>query len=156
VDFNAANTQTNGWRYGKRTLVAGAAYWYRNELFILARAILAGANLAIERWEEQTSLNASKQASLKFYKNNKTNWKSESTQTSTASQVHGGSILNHINKARATAPVKDSSATLPSTNQCTPPTSHCPTGTKLVSSTTEPFQPTILVPTFPTIPTTPN
>jgi hypothetical protein len=34
-------------------VTAGTAYWYRNELRIIGRGIMAGANLAIERWEKK-------------------------------------------------------------------------------------------------------
>ena len=43
-----------GWEYGgwaKLVLAAGAVWYYRNELRIIGRGILAGANLAISRWE---------------------------------------------------------------------------------------------------------
>jgi hypothetical protein len=33
-------------------VTAGMAYWYMNELRIIGRGIMAGANLAIERWEK--------------------------------------------------------------------------------------------------------
>jgi hypothetical protein len=66
VDFNAAGAKGSSWSLGRWVLVAGVVYWYRNELEILARGIIAGANLAIKQWDEHNALEAAKQASLDF------------------------------------------------------------------------------------------
>ena len=56
VEFEPAGSSSSaaGWAYGgwaKIVLAAGAVWYYRNELRIIGRGILAGANLAISRWE---------------------------------------------------------------------------------------------------------
>jgi hypothetical protein len=112
VDFNAADAKSSSWGLGKWVLVAGATYWYRNELQILARGIMAGANLAIKQWEDNNALEAAKQSSREFYMNHKTKWESRSTQTSTASQNNGESMLGRVSEAHVASAVA-SSSTIP-------------------------------------------
>jgi len=56
VGFEPAGCSSSaaGWEYGgwaKLVLAAGAVWYHRNELRIIGRGILAGANLAISRWD---------------------------------------------------------------------------------------------------------
>ncbi|KAI4933884.1 uncharacterized protein J4E92_003553 [Alternaria infectoria] len=51
VEPGASTWFTGGW--AKALVLAGTVYLYRNELRIIGRGVLAGANLAIERWEQR-------------------------------------------------------------------------------------------------------
>jgi len=51
VEPGASSWFTSGW--AKALVLAGTVYLYRNELRIIGRGVLAGANLAIERWEQR-------------------------------------------------------------------------------------------------------
>ncbi|KAI4666807.1 uncharacterized protein J4E79_002847 [Alternaria viburni] len=51
VEPGASSWFTGGW--AKALVLAGTVYLYRNELRIIGRGVLAGANLAIERWEQR-------------------------------------------------------------------------------------------------------
>lgn len=129
VDFDASSAPSNGWQLGKWILVAGAAYWYRNEIKIVARGVIAGAYLAISKWEEQHASKAAKPSppadigefTTSDTQQRKTN--NNSTQTSTGLQVQGGSILDHITKVRTATPINMPSTSRPSNNHCSPPTS---------------------------------
>ncbi|KAI4625549.1 hypothetical protein J4E80_002681 [Alternaria sp. BMP 0032] len=47
---------TSSWptgRWAKALVLAGTVYLYRNELRVIGRGVFAGANLAIERWEQR-------------------------------------------------------------------------------------------------------
>jgi len=51
VEPGASSWFTGGW--AKALILVGTVYLYRNELRIIGRGVLAGANLAIERWEQR-------------------------------------------------------------------------------------------------------
>ena len=50
VEPGASSWFTGGW--AKALILAGTVYLYRKELRIIGRGVLAGANLAIECWEQ--------------------------------------------------------------------------------------------------------
>jgi len=51
VEPGASSWPTGRW--AKAFALAGTVYLYRNELRIIGRGVLAGANLAIERWDQR-------------------------------------------------------------------------------------------------------
>ena len=51
VEPGASSWFTGGW--ARALVLVGTVYLYRNELRIIGRGVLAGANLAIERWEQR-------------------------------------------------------------------------------------------------------
>lgn len=66
--INLEGSSSSAWGFGSWSrvlLTAGAVYWYRNELRIIGRGVLAGAKLAIERCEANAGRAVEKKARSK-------------------------------------------------------------------------------------------
>ena len=64
-------------------LTARAAYWYREELRIIGREVMAGANLAIEKWENKKSNQKAKERD----EEEKRKWDVDTTKSSRSPNV---------------------------------------------------------------------